>query len=264
MSAVPQAMSGDQESRPATHAVEEIRLEGGVDQAPLETVPAEQRVVEQRLEQISKLKGFRFEFGVTNDNYLRVKTSQPMKPRRSFDVNLSVVDPSPKRVIRVNWAWWYALFAAGEAAIIVALLYSDTLLKFSGFQSLFAVLVATTILCGLAFAFCIQDRLLFQSRNGRVVLFEMANRAPNKAVVQAFVARLRDRAKIALRASGGDAERRLAAELREHRRLHESGVLSNAQYDRAKTRLLAMHASGKVVRRTLESSQNTELRPIRG
>jgi hypothetical protein len=61
--------------------------------------------------------------------------------------------------------------------------------------------------------------------------------------VQAFIADMRDRAREAERKLPRAAERRLATELREHRQLHEQGVLSETLYNKAKRRLLALHAS---------------------
>lgn len=84
-------------------------------------------------------------------------------------------------------------------------------------------------------------RLLFYTRNGRVVMFDLFEQRSDSKRLAKVMSALQLRSE---RAWGllPDRKERLAAEMAEHRRLMTEGIISQAQYERAKQRIFRRYS----------------------
>lgn len=86
------------------------------------------------------------------------------------------------------------------------------------------------------------DRLVFYSQNGRTPLVTLFNRNPDQETLSTFISIFTDQimeASTNLNFICGNE--RLNAELKEHRRLMEKGIISRKGYDISKSRILDRH-----------------------
>jgi len=84
-------------------------------------------------------------------------------------------------------------------------------------------------------------RLLFYTRNGRVVMFDLFDQRGSNPRFAKVIAALQQRGERAW-ALLPDKKERLAAEVAEHRRLMTEGVISQEQYERAKQRIFRCYS----------------------
>lgn len=83
--------------------------------------------------------------------------------------------------------------------------------------------------------------LIFTSKHGKVPIVEMLYRNPEKKVFNAFVSELMNCIQAVDRQNYFTPAQVLAAELSEHRRLRNEGLISNQCYEKAKARILESH-----------------------
>ena len=102
-----------------------------------------------------------------------------------------------------------------------------------------ALLTGAFISLGLLF-YRFSDCIVFCSQHGRWPLLTLLNHNPTPEQLQHFVDGLSDRIRQA-RVHWPDRQQLLSAELREHRRLKDEGILSAEKYDAVKRRILSKH-----------------------
>lgn len=104
------------------------------------------------------------------------------------------------------------------------------------------IVCATVAACALALAWHrTRDTLGFHSLHGGVTLFEITTGRGGRRKAQVFEAELARRVQRARGEWGQPRTHHLRDEMREHHRLHTLGVLTEAQYEASKRRILGAH-----------------------
>jgi ribosome-binding protein aMBF1 (putative translation factor) len=81
---------------------------------------------------------------------------------------------------------------------------------------------------------------VFYTRHGRAPLLRFLNRNPTAAELETFVADISNRIQRA-RTQWDNRQQFLSAELKEHRRLKDQGILTPESYEAVKRRILGKH-----------------------
>lgn len=221
-----------------SESVEHIFL--GTDDAP----GAAQRVRNSELEQRSRLHGLKVDVTIFNDHFLSVEASGTRSTPQDFWINLAFLDSNAQRDRYVAWHWLataLALLVITGLALRLAL-RSSLPVDPSAQVAMICLLVAATAGATAALVFRSRDLLVFHTRHGRVPLLRLLNRNPDRERFEIFIEKLGEQIEATRDARfGSELTQLLSAELREHRRLLEEGVLSREQYDAAKRRILRCH-----------------------
>ncbi|MEJ2644455.1 MAG: hypothetical protein P8180_05900 [Gammaproteobacteria bacterium] len=219
-------------------------------------------VAQRELVQRSWCTGQRGLYQLFNDRYLSVAVSQFGLRSKSHWVDLSYVDPDPRRESRVAWGWFglAAVLVGGGFLLLAALALSGgPLVSHPVFPGTLAALLGGVVALW-AGLLCSGQRLVWHSASGRAPVAELRLCRAGRRQARAFVAALQERAVRARNRAGVAAEALLSAELREHRRLRVEGVLDAQTYEAAKERILELHGAAQSRRRTGESG--TTLRAV--
>lgn len=178
---------------------------------------------------------------VVEGNLIRVEQRRG-KAWARFYVQPGFLDPTPERETHVP-TWQIGV--AGAAVVLAAMLiWQDGLGLVHSALQLAGVLTAVGLVGAGAAWLALRGygrSIVFRTRHGRAPVIRMAESAPDATQCRQFLKALRtavDRARSRL---PGDRERFLVEELKEHRRLAETGGLDPAAYEAAKARILRSH-----------------------
>lgn len=227
--------------------VEEIHLTAHV--APTEETVPEQQAVRVRFDLVQKnrSRGIYRQFAVCSDNRLHV-LEQALRQKRRYQVGLAYLDPNPDRQFIIAKRWLYLTAAMLVICLGVSFAAQTALATKSPLPlAPFAIAGgAFTLVFFLAAVY--QSRLLlrYHTRHGGLELVELLWGRPSRRHYHDFVARLSGAIREAQKRYNGELEQALVDELREHRRLHEEGIIDPAGYETAKIRILAAHGNPKV------------------
>jgi hypothetical protein len=183
----------------------------------------------------------RLELRIFNGAYVSVQRNPPRARGTDYWLNLAFLDPAPVRFYDRVW-----MFIAGAAAFtaLAAALSAKGAFDAPAGTTLF--LLAPVALCVAAGSLGIGvyrywNRLFFLTRHGRVPVLKLAAHMPDRKEAGRFVDRMAAAAEAAHVRRAHVRSHYLRDEMKEHRRLHESGVLDEKNYETAKTRVLAAH-----------------------
>lgn len=201
------------------------------------------RTLERRFAQASESKGFRAAYEIFNGHYIEIRTRDLRSKPRRYTLDLAFLDPDPLRRRIVAWRW------LGVAlALLVAAALPVVYVHYSPNTELTAPWIALVILSGAGSAVVMLwalhrscDKLLFHSQHGRAPLVEFLNDKPARHEFREFVQDLIHRIRQAREQRYPSSRALLAAELREHRRLKDEGVLGADEYEAVKARILQYH-----------------------
>jgi hypothetical protein len=177
------------------------------------------------------------------DHHLLVKTQRKRATGEQYTVDLRFVDPRPVGVRKVSR---YSLYAALAFSVMTALVVGlrfvwPTLAQQIGGLAtpigLGALAVGAFVLC----YYLTKESILFVSLHGRARVVVIAGRLGTTRRAHACAADIAAQAKAAQRHYKQPRQSNLRDEMREHSRLREEGVLTEAQYDEAKRRILQSH-----------------------
>jgi hypothetical protein len=203
--------------------------------APADTWDCTERELNAALEQHSSSGKKKYRFELLNNQILSVSIEQARRMTRTYELYLGMLDPKPGRSLSVSWRH-LAVFIAFSLAAVLAGISGDTP---------YPVTLAAGIgaCAGLALAVGNSHfRLVFHSRTGRIPLVSFLYRNPDHRTFSHFIDTLVRHIGNTDRMNAiADATEALNAELREHRRLMESGIISVKSYERAKSLILGKH-----------------------
>lgn len=224
--------------------VEEIQLTASA--VPEDEPSLEERPIRLRFDLVQRnpSRGIHRQFAVGSDDRLHV-AEQARRLKRSYQVGLAFLDPEPHRRL-ILAKWWAYLAGACLLATLALTALSSTKIGSALSFPLFSVVVlcaALGIVSLLALIYRSRLLLYYRTRHGGVALVEFLWGRPSRRDYQDFIARLSGAIREAQRNYAGGLERVLADELREHRRLHESGIIDSGAYNAAKGRILAAHGN---------------------
>ena len=195
--------------------------------------------------QENKLKGIISKFLVVNMYYVFIQEQGKFSSRKYW-INLGNLKYKPKRCLYFTWRW---LVIAALFALILVSAYKyipASNLPNKDF-TLTSILTGCTLVVALSlwvFFHQIRYRHVYYSRTGKAPFLELIPNRPNRDKYQRFKEVMQEHMRLACNKGviPGDA---LARELREHRRLNQSGIISNTQYVRAKAFILRGHSQSK-------------------
>lgn len=181
-------------------------------------------------------------FRIFDKKHLNVN-EKTAKGTISFFVNLTILDAKPahKRIIKFAPLFWGVFF--------ISLAWFAYYLKNIGLPILTSPYVYTAIILFAAIGLILivyvvkatRNVLIFYSEHGRIPLVELFYRVPNKATFLHFVSELSDCINANKSKSYYTDSQTLAAELSEHRKLRDKGILSNKDYETAKNNIFSSH-----------------------
>ena len=188
------------------------------------------------IEQANWMRRCQSQFTLFNNHRLSVETRGFMREARDFTIDISILDPRPKRIFKVGWSYLLMFFALCGAALFFAL--SDLALNTTPLPiSLVSFAGASLILA----IYRSHDRIVFYSQHGRTPLVVLFNRSPDRVTLDSFTDTLVQHIRDAKNRNRGAIET-LNEELKEHRRLMEEGIISSKRYEVVKQRILSQHS----------------------
>ena len=175
--------------------------------------------------------------------YLTVRVQRSQSVLAEYVLDLRFVDPSVRRSRHIATRWLVATL------VLVALAVASGL-RVQGSAApgnwLVACLIASTlaVAAGFVCAYRTTETLAVFSIHGRARLFEHTGMLGLGRALRPFLIKLAAHVRIAVAARRPSKALHLRDEMREHARLHETGVLSKLEYEAGKARILAAHAPG--------------------
>ncbi len=212
--------------------VEEICLsavDADVDQ------PSDDQEVIATLDQVSWFRRCRSEFTLLNNQRLSVGIHDFMQDARTYTVDISILDPHPKRSLKICWSAFLVFSVLCGATLTLVL--TDILLNATALTAILGVCAGLSL---VLVVYRSHDRLVFYSQYGRAPLIVLFNRSPYQNALDSFAGTLIKHIKSA-KTRHPDINETLIAELKSHRHLMEEGGISRKSYDLIKQRILSQH-----------------------
>ncbi len=214
--------------------VEEICLSAAVADLDEDQPPDEQITVTH--EQASRLRRCQSEFTLLSNHRLLVKTQGFMQEFREYTVDIGILDPQPRRALKICWGNFLIFVALSGATWAFAL--TDLALNTMLLPLILGVCAGLSLILAV---YRSHDRLVFYSQYGRVPLVVLFNRSSDRAELGSFTDTLVHHIKDA-KVHYPDVNETLSEELKAHRRLMEAGAISSKRYDLVKQRILNQHS----------------------
>ena len=199
-------------------------------------------------EQANKVRGVYRKMTVFNGNHCYQSIQNKHKRKYRYRVDISYLNPHPYREHNIATKWLYlsAVFLAASIALIYIGWFSELFATTPGvYYSTFAVVcVSATLLSLLLFWHNSYDKVIFRTQFGNIKLIELINRYPNKVEFRRFIGRFIlqiNRARVSKKFT---TSKFLARELREIRRLRDETVVTEHEYQAAKS-IIFQHSSFK-------------------
>jgi hypothetical protein len=191
----------------------------------------------------NRIRGCEIELALLDDHRLAVRARQPRRPARRYVVDLRFVDEVPVMRRQFAWPWWLAS-AAGVAAAVFAPTLASSLHWPSGVVPVWGLSIGSALLAVAVGAVALHgthEIVQFRSVDGDACLVELTGRFGWSRKAATFHAEIVERIAAARSGVSQSRQQYLRDELREHRRLFEDGVLSQAVYEASKRRILQAH-----------------------
>jgi hypothetical protein len=175
--------------------------------------------------------------------YLSVRVQRSQSVMAEYVLDLRFVDPSVRMSRHIATRWLVATLVLAALAVAIGLRVQGSAAPGNW---LVACLIASTLTIGAGFvcAYRTTETLAVFSLHGRARLLEYTGTFGLGRALRPFLVKLSAHLRIATAARRPSKALHLRDEMREHSRLHETGVLSKLEYDAGKVRILAEHAPG--------------------
>lgn len=216
---------------------EEIQLTGDAD--PSAGVPSE--LIE--LFQVSHLRACAYHFSIFDKRYLSIHSKKLARKPQRYWIDLGFLDPTPHYFVKKDH---YSLYAAagllGVTAILgLVSLWSETPWWAQSWLPATALTLTASVIAFLLFLHRSCSLVRFHSQNGDAVLVELLNNNPRRESFNTYVRALIRHIQAVHKSHRRKQHETLGAELREHRRLKDAGILSDTVYERARAKIMRQH-----------------------
>jgi hypothetical protein len=173
--------------------------------------------------------------------YLSVRVQRSETVMAEYVLDLRFVDPSVRMSRHIATRWLVATLVLAALAVAIG---SRVPGSAAPGHWLVACLIASTLAVGAGFvcAYRTTETLAVFSIHGRAKLLEYTGMLGLGRALRPFLIKLSAHVRIAIAARRRSKALHLRDEMREHARLHETGVLSKPEYEAGKVRILAAHA----------------------
>lgn len=244
MNAVAETTMPDPQPRPVRARAEHISLDTGHDDDGL-AAPKKRphRATRMSYTLASKLRGCITQLGLLDEHFLAVQLTRPDIEPRKYDFDLRFANAKPVIVRHIAWFWLaLAISLAALATCALWLLWPKSVAEWIDPVPLTAV--AALLASGgavLMFLRRTTESLEFTSVHGGVTLVSVTGAIGSAREGKKFFVELIKSINAAKAARPQPPHQFLRDEMREHHRLRELGVLTEAQYEVSKSRILAAH-----------------------
>ncbi len=216
---------------------EQITLDSGeINITPNES---DLKKITMELLQTSKLQEKQRLVRVFDHDTLSVAEKTPGKTRM-YLLKLALLYETPKRIYNINLKYLSA-FIALEVITYVIYVLKDIGLSFmssSYIYAIIALLIASSIIVLLMTIKSYNNKWVFYTARGHIPILEFYNNKPDRAKFQKFFGEFIDAIATAKAKNGFSSSKMLPAEVSEHRRLRDEGIITPEQYEKAKLRIL--------------------------
>lgn len=210
-----------------------------------ETVESPSDLVE--LFQVSHLRGCAYHFSIFEGRYLSVHSKKPARRPRRYWVDLGFLDPTPHFFVKTDRHSLYTSGGLLGVTLILALvsLWSKTPWLEQPWLPAAVLTLTSAAVAFLVFLHRSGSLVRFHSQTGDAVLVELLNNKPGREAFNVYIRTLIQHIQAVHKTNRRRQHETLGAELREHRRLKDAGVLTDKVYDRARTRILRQHSQAQ-------------------
>jgi hypothetical protein len=211
-----------------------------------EIVPKE---INHEYTQKNSVKGVFREFSLFDDIYLycslRLFNLKKLKSEQlpKYRIDLTYLDPKPARSSKLAWKW----LLRGIAATVASALVIDISVlsgEFSGLSFSHPAMLPVGVLLGtlgfvliLLFYYKSHNTVIYRSYVGRIPLLALSHK-PRKKDYREFISVIEEGILNAQSRNGITMRDRLVGEMKDVRRLKDSGVISESAYSRAQAKIL--------------------------
>ena len=205
--------------------------------------PRESRKRHARVEAPDRIRRRVLRLEIIDYFYLAVRVQRAQSVMAEYVLDLRFVDPSVRMSRHIATRWLVATLVLAALAVAIGLRVQGSAAPGNW---LVACLIASTLAVGAGFvcAYRTTETLAVFSIHGRARLLEYTGMLGLGRALRPFLIKLSAHVRIAIAARRRSKALHLRDEMREHARLHETGVLSKPEYEAGKVRILAAHAPG--------------------
>jgi hypothetical protein len=191
-----------------------------------------------RLTLTNRIRRVTIELTFYQNGYLRICEQQARRDESEWRVALRHIDPKPTLSRRVAMTPLGAMLASvALASLMAALAYWSVAPAFT--LSAAGAALVTAVCAATSYVYRTEERVQFFTRHGRMAVLTLVASHGCFRACRALVPRLVAEIEAAASCAGGDKKGQLRAEVREHYRLRESGILSSVDCMTAVQRILA-------------------------
>lgn len=219
---------------------EHISLETSPDLAAIPVPPPRRVCATFTLR--SALRGCSTEVAILEDHYLRVRRERSRTPPCTYVFDLRFLNPKPERVRHLAWAW----FVAGgiSAMLTIGAAWWAIVSATSWMHPAIAVAVSAAIATAIASYLSARrtsESLEFVSTHGGAPLVSILGGIGSAQAGKSFFIELIKSITAAKAARPQSPQHFLRDEMREHYRLYHLDVMTEAEYEQGKGRILRAH-----------------------
>ena len=180
---------------------------------------------------------------ILEDHFVAIRSERRRAAPLDYVLDLRFLDPKPLRIRRIAWNWLSIALALLTLGVLATVLGPRPLAAFLVSESFGIALVLMLGMLGalLRFARDTTESLRFASEHGGAALIDITGAIGSTRHGQRFFVELIQNIRAAKEARPQSKVPRLRAEMREHHRLRELGVLAQADYENSKARILKAH-----------------------
>ncbi|MBM0103539.1 hypothetical protein JM946_02235 [Steroidobacter sp. S1-65] len=243
MNAVADTTMQEPQGRPVRARAEHISIEAGHDDVLPNAKKRPHRKARLNYALTSKLRGCDTQLALLDDHFLSVHLTRPDSEPKKYDFDLRFANAKPMIVRHIAWFWLaLAISLAGLATCALWMLWPQTAAEWLS-PVLITALAALLAAAGSVLMFLRRttESLEFTSVHGGVTLVSVTGAIGSAREGKKFFVELIKSINAAKAARPQPPQQFLRDEMREHHRLRELGVLSEAQYETSKSRILAAH-----------------------
>ena len=213
------------------------------DEQPTVPHPRASRKRHARVEAPDRIRRRVLSLEIIDYFYLAVRVQRAQSVMAEYVLDLRFVDPSVRMSRHIATRWLVATLVLAALAVAIGLRVQGSAAPGNW---LVACLIASTLAVGAGFvcAYRTTETLAVFSIHGRARLLEYTGMLGLGRALRPFLIKLSAHVRIAIAARRRSKALHLRDEMREHARLHETGVLTKPEYEAGKVRILAAHAPG--------------------
>lgn len=201
-----------------------------------------QKNTNSTLHQECNARGEQRDFEIYNEKFIKVSTSNILG-KSSYHINLTMLAPWPVRQRQVSWQWLMAVgyFSFTTLAYIVYLFYIQESQKVANLVPFIIIFLLLSLGTFIMFLYKSPNVMEFRSRYGNCTVFSLLHNKPGKEEFKSYIEEIKLRSLTASQHTKINKAQMLNIEKNELERIHNEGIISTAEYEEAKARMMQVH-----------------------